>query len=168
MPDADKTGVIDGGAGKRIREHFTVKGNRTVRYAGVRVGRQAGSGNLSVWLYCGGTLRGSGVIPSSAFNTYTIGTATDNGNWSEVDLGADVALNDGASCDLMLTTLSGANTRLSMVPIRYDDFDTINGVHNRMDSYAFREGAAQKSSDNGATWQAMYSGGSVNMQFYLR
>lgn len=161
MPDTDKTGLI--GGNNMVREHFTVAdANHTVDKAFVRVGKQSGTGNMTITLKNGSTVLGSGTVPASSIINSVVGdgAAAANGDWVSVNFTSPITLVNGQTYDLVLSAPSG--NQFSMVPIRHTDDFTV-----ALNSWAFREGTGQRSTDNGATWSNLYLYSPVNTQFYF-
>lgn len=164
IADSGQYAVLDG-ANKRARERFTVSGgSRTVSTVYVRVGKQSGTGNLTIALKnSAGSTLATTTVAAASIPTATPGVdPMDNGAWVGGALSSSVVLTDGAQYDLELS--AGASTQFSVAPMLYTDGSSVH-----MGSRAFREGAAQKTVD-GSTWTEIVSGGppyGQNLQFYF-
>lgn len=150
------------GGNDMVRERFTVSGgNRTVQRAFVRVGQQYGNSPLTIRLERGdGTLIAQGTVAASSIPSFSVGTATDNGDWVGVTFSSSHVLQNGQTYNLRLS--APGDTRYSMVPIRDGNDDA--GGH--MASYAFRDGSGQMTTGGG--WSDMYRWSPVDIQFYFR
>jgi hypothetical protein len=163
-------GVIVGAYGlisgpdRMVRERFTVSGgDRRVTRAFVRVGKQFGSGALTIRLEKGdGTLIEQGTVPASSIPSFTVGTATDSGDWVGITFDTPRVLQNGQTYNLRLSAPSG--TQFSMVPIRQGT-DDAGGTYA---SWVYRDGTGQHTTDGGAGWQDLYQWSPVDIQFYFR
>ena len=84
----------------------------------------------------------------------------DNGGsvWVTVTFATPHNLASGTAYNLRLTTASG--TTYTAAPIR-------EGTDQGLQSYAFRDGSGQGSS-NGTSWADLYAYSPVDLQFYFR
>ena len=153
------------GTTKLVREQFTVSGgDRTVTAAWVRIGRQSGSGLLTIRLETGaGTLIEQGTVDASSAILYTIGADAQNGDWFHFTFASSHVLTNGQAYHLVLST-DGA-TQYSMVPIAQRD-SSDDGTHY-LQSRRFTDGTGQFTTDSGTTWTDMYTFDPENMQFYF-
>jgi hypothetical protein len=160
----DQWGVI-AGPNNRVRELFTVSGGtRTVTKAWVRIGRQSGSGLLTVTLKnAAGTTIEAQTVAAAGVNTYTLGSGNDNGDWLSVTFGTPRTLTNGSTYSLEFSTDNAS--AYSMVPLRSRD-GSDDGT-NYMQSRAFRDGRGQKSTDGGGSWVDLYEFSPQNCQFYF-
>jgi hypothetical protein len=150
------------GANQRVRERFTVSGGtRTATHVYVRVGKQSGTGNLTMTVKnSGGSSLATCTVAAASVPSATMGTAGDNGGWVGGTLSANVTLTDGQQYDLELS--AAASTQFSAVPMLYEDASSEDMLSRR-----FTDGAAQKTTD-GTNWSAIVSGGyGQNLQFYF-
>ena len=151
-------GTVSGTAS--VREHFTVSGgNRTVSSASVRVRRSGGSAPLTLRLETGtGTLIEAGDVPASSVPVSAAGGDNGGSVWVTVTFATPHNLASGTAYNLRLTTASG--TTYTAAPIR-------EGTDQGLQSYAFRDGSGQGSS-NGTSWADLYAYSPVDLQFYFR
>lgn len=165
MPtDLTSIGYIDGTS--MVREHLTVSGgDRKVTKAFVRVGRQSGSGPLTIRLETGtGTLIEEGSVSTAPIASWTPGSGSSNGSWVGITFASPHVLANGQTYNLRMSTPAG--TALTMVGVRYRDFDD-NGT-DYFRSWAFREGRGEKTSDGGASWGGIYQyQDTINTQTYF-
>ena len=147
------------GTSSMVREQFTVAGgNQTVTAAYVRVGKQTGSGALTITLETGtGTLIENGTVLASAIAITTPGADASAGNWVGITFATSHVLTNGQTYNLRLSAPSG--TQFSMVPIR-------SGADIGYHSYAFSSGTGQLTTD-GTTWSNLYLYSPENTQFYF-
>jgi hypothetical protein len=158
------------GTTSMVRERFTVSGgDRTVTEAWVRVGRQSGSGNITIRLEDdSGTLIEQKSVSVASVNLWTRGADADNGDWVGIVFDSSHVLSNGTAYRLRVS--SDVGTQCTMVPIRpYDTSGTTNADPG-MDSRRFADGVAQYTTNSGGAWAAFYtdsSGRAVNMQFFF-
>ena len=151
-------GTVSGTAS--VREHFTVSGgNRTVSSASVRVRRSGGSAPLTLRLETGtGTLIEAVDVPASSVPVSAAGGDNGGSVWVTVTFATPHNLASGTAYNLRLATASG--TTYTAAPIR-------EGTDQGLQSYAFRDGSGQGSS-NGTSWADLYAYSPVDLQFYFR
>jgi hypothetical protein len=155
-------GLISGGS-KRVREHFTVSGSdRAVSSASVKVKRISGSAPLTISLLKGGTTLVSKNVPASAIDLGKLPTVDDGahlgGNtWATISF-PDLTLQSGSTYNLVLST--GAGTEYIAVPVQ-------EGTDKGLRSFRFTDGAAQGTTNDGASWPQLYLWSDVDLQFVL-
>ncbi len=158
-------------SGNRIaREIFTVSGgNKTISKISVRLAHVSGNSNLNLKILdsSGSQIASENIsnnlITERNWSNWTGNSNVSNGNWVSMNLQNPVTLLNGSTYSLTMS--SPSDTTFAAVPIRYKDF---SAETDRMLSYAFKDGKAQESLDNGSTWQDVYSyQPQANFQFYL-
>jgi hypothetical protein len=161
------------GGARMVRERFTVSGgDRTVRQAHVRVGRQAGSGDLTIRLEdASGRVLERGTVAASRIPSWKLGDfRSANGAWVGFTFSQPRTLRNGQTYRLVLSAPSG--TQFSAVPIHHSQDNTTDTsgdpLRTRVHSPAFRDGAIERSSDGGRSWSRVYQWSPNNLQFYLR
>ena len=149
-------GTISGAAA--VREHFTVVGNaRTVRSAAVRVRRSSGSDPLVVSVLQGTTVLASAEVPATAVPISAAGNDDGGSVWAALSFPV-MTLAAGTTYDLVLST--AASSTYTAAPIR-------EGTDIGMESFAFREGTGQATTD-GSRWVDLFDRSPVDLQFYFR
>jgi hypothetical protein len=156
------------GGSNQTRERFTVSGgDRTVTGVYARIGRQSGSGSVTLRLETSaGQLVDQVVIPGSRLTVdWTLGQAgptTANGTWVGAQFGSQHILQNGQTYNLVLIAPSGS--QYSMVPLLQRD-----GTHQGsyyMRGGLFTDGLAQRSTNGGSSWTGL-TGYPSNCQFYF-
>ena len=106
-------------------------------------------------------------MSTASVPSWSLRSDSKNGDWVSVRFPSAHTLENGKTYNLVLTAPSG--TQLSMVPLHHTQDNTSDSYGgSRLNSWAFRDGVGQKSTDGGSTWAAFYQWSPVNMQFYLR
>lgn len=157
------------GSNNMIRELFTVSGGtRTVTEAWVRVGRQSGTGLLTLALYTGaGSIMafGSAADSGSSVGLTTVGGTGTQGTWCHIEFGTPQTLTNGQQYFLRLSCAAG--TQYSMTPLSHG----INNPSANLSSKTFTDGIGQYTTNGGSSWSAIYAGfaspGHSNTQFYF-
>lgn len=154
-----------------VRETIVPASSRTVSSASVRVKRLSGSGLLNISLLSGSTVLRTGSVSSDGIPISTSPVSADGGwhfdvyslsggRWATISF-APVTLSAGGSYSLRVST--DASTTYMVIPLR----ETLEQTTPAWGSRMFKEGAAEKSADNGATWTPVYEFAPVDLQFYL-
>ncbi len=150
-----------------VRERFKVRGKaRRVSGVCVRIGRQRGSGALSIRLERGSSrlIEELRLEQARSVARTSPGSNSDNGDWVCGTFDQARVLGKGRTYNLRLSAPS--DTQYSMTPLLARDFTT-DGKGYHMKSYYFRDGVGQKSSNGGATWSKLYEWYPQNLQFYF-
>ena len=161
------------GGARMVRERFTVSGGkRTVSEAYVRVGKQAGAGDLVIHLEdATGRVLERGTVAASRIPFWKLGDFwSANGAWVGFTFGQPRTLRNGQTYRLVIS--SPAGTQFSAVPIQHTQDNTTDASGDRrrarMHSRAFRDGVAERSTNGGRSWSRVYRWSPNNLQFYLR
>jgi hypothetical protein len=157
----DRYGVISG-PDQMVRERFTVSGgDRSVGAVSIRLKRTSGPDPLTIHLeHEDGTLIESHEVPADLVATAEPACIDGGGStWVTVEYEAPVLLEEGSTYDLRLTT--DRQSQYTAEPIR-------EGTIEGLESYRFTDGEAERSTDGGATWSALYPWAPVDLQFYFR
>ncbi len=154
------------GGSNQVRERFTVTGqDQTVDGAYARIGRQSGSGSVTLRLETGsGSLIDEVVVPGSRLTTnWTLGDAWNpNGTWVGSSFGTSHVLKVGQTYNLVMTAPSGS--QYSMVPLLQRDSTHEGNYYMR--AGLFTDGVAQKSTNGGSSWSTLL-GHPANSQFFF-
>ncbi len=164
-------GVLSGsertitGTNNKVRERFTVSGgDRTITSIYARVGRQSGTGLLTIRLETGaGTLieEGTAADSGSSVALWTIGDYNNpNGTWVHRDLSQSRTLTSGQIYNIVLSCAAG--TQYSMVPISHG----ILNPTETLSSQAFTDGNMQHTT-NGSTYSNSSASVHANTQTYM-
>jgi hypothetical protein len=152
------------GGSNMVRERFTVTGgNKTVTKLWARVGRVSGTGLLNIRLETGptsmtgngllvtnggGNAPGSGVIANWYPKDVQEGSS---GTWCYVTLPIPVNLINGQTYSLVLSAPSDTQY---ITFVALDEQATDN--NNPMESYSFRDGRGEYSTNGGTNWSVAY------------
>jgi hypothetical protein len=148
------------GASDMVRERFTVSGgDRQVGEVWVRVKRTFGTGPLELRLErADGSVLDVVEIPADVVPIAEPGCTEGGAAWVGASLAMPQVLEDGSRYRLVLAT--DEETQYTADPIR-------EGTDFGFRSYRFTDGDAQRTTDGGATWVAMYEWSPVDLQFYF-
>ncbi len=156
----DRYGVI-AGPDQLVRERFTVSGgDRVVDGVAVRLKRTSGSDDLVISVERDdGTILEELAVPAAEVPQADPGCADSQADWVTVSLTAPLTLEDGETYDLRLST--GIGSQYTAEPIR-------EATDQGMSSYRFIDGGAERSTDGGSSWSALYPWSPVDLQFYFQ
>jgi hypothetical protein len=153
------------GANFMARERFTVSGgDRTVTKCWVRIGKQSGTGLLTIRLEdnAGGLIEGGTVNPSGV-PTWTFGDGGHaNGDWVGITFATPRVLTNGVEYCLRLSTDSAS--QYSMVALRRSQAS--DGA-DYLQSRGFYDGECEKTTNGGSSWARPYAYAPQNMQMYF-
>jgi hypothetical protein len=137
-----------------VRERFTVQGgDKRIDGLGAVVQRTGGTGPLTLSIVRGGSTLAACAVGGGSSGYSRLGCAIEA-----------LTLQNGVEYSLVLSAPSGTTFRTHA--ILSDDSSDQSNAH-RMESYAFREGRGEYSTDGGSSWAAMYGGFHANSMTWM-
>jgi len=157
-----------------LRERFTVSGgDRTVTRLYVRPAKQSGTDPLIVSIRDSvGNVIETFSISASSLPTFTVPAVNGQGTggvWIGLVLSQPRILQNGQTYEVRFSTASGSLK--SVTPIHHTQDNTTDAssepLKTRLQSYAFRDGTAQRSTNGGTSWSSLYSSTPTSLPWFL-